>query len=376
MPDLNAASLEAAIKTIEGTARSMGIEVQGMSRPERDGSARGDSRAEARKEIPAGGDQGRARPYPLDEAIELASEVAFAKFDETVEIAMRLGVDPKHADQMVRGTVVLPHGLGKTARVLVFASGEKIREAEEAGADYVGGEELAKKIEGGWLDFDAVVATPDMMRVVGRLGKVLGPRGLMPNPKAGTVTLDVAKAVQEIKAGKVEFRVDKTGIIHAPVGKISFGADQLKDNAEALIGAVLKAKPSAAKGKYVRGVERLLDHGPRHQGGRDRARRPPRRRRLTMALTRSDKEQLLAEYENGLAQAPHAFLLGYQGITVPQVTELRNKVRASGGEYSSSRTPWPCAPSTARPWRSSRSTSWARRPWSSARRTRSRWPRP
>ncbi|RPH56985.1 50S ribosomal protein L1, partial [bacterium] len=151
------------------------------------------------------------RPYPLHDAIELAKEASFAKFDETLEIAMRLGVDPKHADQMVRGTVVLPHGLGKTARVLVFASGEKIREAEEAGADHVGGEELAKKIEGGWLDFDAVVATPDMMRVVGRLGKVLGPRGLMPNPKAGTVSLDVAKAVQEIKAGKVEFRVDKTG---------------------------------------------------------------------------------------------------------------------------------------------------------------------
>jgi large subunit ribosomal protein L1 len=202
------------------------------------------------------------RPYPLRDAIELAGQVKFAKFDETLELAMRLGVDPKHADQMVRGTVVLPHGLGKTARVLVFASGEKIREAEEAGADHVGGEELAKKIEGGWLDFDSVVATPDMMRVVGRLGKVLGPRGLMPNPKAGTVTLDVAKAIQEIKAGKVEFRVDKTGIIHAPVGKLSFGTDRLKDNAEALIGAVIKAKPSAAKGKYVRGVSLSSTMGP------------------------------------------------------------------------------------------------------------------
>jgi large subunit ribosomal protein L1 len=203
-----------------------------------------------------------ARPYPLKEAIELAQGASFAKFDETLEIAMRLGVDPKHADQMVRGTVVLPHGLGKTARVLVFASGEKIREAEEAGADHVGGEELAKRIEGGWLDFDAVVATPDMMRVVGRLGKVLGPRGLMPNPKAGTVTLDVAKAIEEIKAGKVEFRVDKTGIIHAPLGKLSFGTDRLKDNAESLIGAVIKAKPAAAKGKYVRGVSISSTMGP------------------------------------------------------------------------------------------------------------------
>jgi large subunit ribosomal protein L1 len=203
-----------------------------------------------------------SRPYPLKDAIELASQVKYVKFDETLEVALRLGVDPKHADQMVRGTVVLPHGLGKTARVLVFASGEKIREAEEAGADHVGGEELAKRIEGGWLDFDSVVATPDMMRVVGRLGKVLGPRGLMPNPKAGTVATDVAKAVQEIKAGKVEFRVDKTGIIHAPVGKLSFGTERLADNAEALIGAVLKAKPSAAKGKYVRGVSLSSTMGP------------------------------------------------------------------------------------------------------------------
>ena len=203
-----------------------------------------------------------ARPYALREAIDLARETSYVKFDETLEVALRLGVDPKHADQMVRGTVVLPHGLGTTSRVLVFASGEKVREAEEAGADVVGGEELAKRIEGGWLEFDSVVATPDMMRVVGRLGKVLGPRGLMPNPKAGTVTMDVAKAVQEIKAGKVEFRVDKTGIIHAPVGKISFGTDNLRDNAEALFGAVLKEKPSAAKGKYVRGVSLSSTMGP------------------------------------------------------------------------------------------------------------------
>jgi large subunit ribosomal protein L1 len=202
------------------------------------------------------------RPYALREAIDLAGQVKYVKFDETLEVAMRLGVDPKHADQMVRGTVVLPHGLGTVSRVLVFATGDKVREAEEAGADVVGGDELAKRIEGGWMEFDSVVATPDMMRVVGRLGKVLGPRGLMPNPKAGTVTTDVAKAVQEIKAGKVEFRVDKTGIIHAPVGKLSFGTDPLRDNAEALIGAVLKAKPSAAKGKYVRGVSVSSTMGP------------------------------------------------------------------------------------------------------------------
>jgi len=202
------------------------------------------------------------RPYPLRDAIEIAKGAAYVKFDETLEVVMRLGVDPKHADQMVRGTVVLPNGLGKKVRVLVFASGEKMREAEEAGADFVGGEDMAKKIEGGWMDFEAVVASPDMMRVVGRLGKVLGPRGLMPNPKAGTVAVDVARAVQEIKAGKVEFRVDKTGILHVPVGKLSFGVDQLKENADALIGAVLKAKPSAAKGKYVRTMSLSSTMGP------------------------------------------------------------------------------------------------------------------
>lgn len=202
------------------------------------------------------------RSYALGEALDLAKDNARAKFDETMEIAMRLGVDPRHADQMVRGTVVLPHGTGRETSVLVFADGEKIKEAEEAGADHVGGEELAKKIQGGWLDFDAVVSTPDMMKVVGRLGRVLGPRGLMPNPKTGTVTFEVAKAVQDIKAGKVEFRVDKTGIIHAPLGRASFSGEQLKANADALIGAVLKARPAAAKGKFIKSVSVSSTMGP------------------------------------------------------------------------------------------------------------------
>lgn len=207
-------------------------------------------------------DKVEPRPYDLKEAVETAKAARYVKFDETVELALRLGVDPKHADQMVRGTVVLPHGTGKTVRVLVFASGEKIKEAEDAGADYVGGEDMAKKIEGGWLDFEAVVSTPDMMKVVGRLGRVLGPRGLMPNPKAGTVSFDVARAVEEIKAGKVEFRVDKAGIVHAPVGKLSFPAESLTANAQALIQAVLKAKPAAAKGKYVKNIALSSTMGP------------------------------------------------------------------------------------------------------------------
>jgi large subunit ribosomal protein L1 len=202
--------------------------------------------------------------YPLNEAVAAVAKNAYAKFDETVEVAMRLGVDPKHADQMVRGVVILPHGLGgKSKRVLVVASGEKLKEAQEAGADHVGGDEMVAKIQGeNWLDFDAVVATPDMMKSVGKLGKVLGPRGLMPNPKTGTVTFDVGKAVKEIKAGKVEYRVDKTAIIHAPIGKVSFGADRLFDNAKALIDSVLKAKPATAKGKYVKSISLSSTMGP------------------------------------------------------------------------------------------------------------------
>jgi large subunit ribosomal protein L1 len=203
------------------------------------------------------------RPYVLNEAVPLLQKVKYAKFDETVEVTLRLGVDPKHADQMVRGTVVLPHGLGKSKRVLVIAAGEKTKEAEQAGADIVGGEEMVEKIQkDNWTDFDAVIATPDMMKAVGRLGKVLGPRGLMPNPKTGTVTFDIARAVQEIKAGKVEFRTDKTALVHVPVGKISFTPDKLVDNATAVITSVVKAKPVAAKGKYIKGATLSSTMGP------------------------------------------------------------------------------------------------------------------
>jgi large subunit ribosomal protein L1 len=202
------------------------------------------------------------RQYSLDEAMPLAQKVRFAKFDETVELAFRLGVDPKHADQMVRGTVVLPHGLGRTKKVLAIAGGEKQKEALDAGADIVAGEEIVEKIQGGFMDFEAVVATPDMMKSVGRLGKVLGPRGLMPNPKTGTVTFDIGKAVREIKAGKVEFRVDKTGIVHAPVGKSSFPTQNLLQNANALVDAIVKAKPAAAKGKYLKSLVLSTTMGP------------------------------------------------------------------------------------------------------------------
>ena len=200
--------------------------------------------------------------YQLEEAIPLVQSIKFAKFDESVELVMRLGVNPKHADQMVRGTVVLPHGLGRTKRVVVIASSEKQKEAEETGADTVGGEELVEKIQKGWMDFDAVVATPDMMRSVGKLGRILGPRGLMPNPKTGTVTVDVSKAVGEIKAGKVEYRVDKAGVVHVPIGKASFATEDLVANALALVSSVIKAKPAAAKGKYVKGVAVSSTMGP------------------------------------------------------------------------------------------------------------------
>ncbi|HEY0098406.1 MAG TPA: 50S ribosomal protein L1 [Pyrinomonadaceae bacterium] len=194
------------------------------------------------------------RKYNLDEGLAKVKEISFAKFDETIELTMWLGVDPRKADQLVRGTVVLPHGLGKSKRVLVIAQGDKIREAEEAGADFVGGAEMVDRIKGGWLDFDAVIATPDMMRLVGGLGKVLGPRGLMPNPKTGTVTPDVTTAVRETKAGKVEYRVDKTGVIHVGIGKVSFDQQLLSENAQTLLNAVVRAKPSTAKGKYVKKV--------------------------------------------------------------------------------------------------------------------------
>ena len=202
------------------------------------------------------------RPYKLAEAAELIKKTHHTKFNETVELAINLGVDPKHSDQVVRGTVVLPNGLGKSVRVLVLAGGDKQREATEAGAEYVGGDELVQKIMEGWTDYDAVIATPDMMRSAGKLGKVLGPRGLMPNPKTGTVTADVTKAVKETKAGKVEFRVDKAGIVHCPIGKMNFDAPKLAENAHALIAAILKAKPAAAKGKFVKRITLTSTMGP------------------------------------------------------------------------------------------------------------------
>ena len=202
------------------------------------------------------------KAYAVEEAVDLARTIAWAKFDETVEMAVRLGVNPKHADQMVRGAVVLPHGIGKQVRVLVFAKGEKEREAREAGADFVGAEDMVEKIQGGWLEFDTAVATPDLMGQVGRLGKVLGPRGLMPNPKVGTVTFDIARAVREVKAGKVEFKVDKAGNVHVPVGKKSFSAEHLAANANAVLEAIMKAKPPAAKGQYLRSITVATTMGP------------------------------------------------------------------------------------------------------------------
>jgi large subunit ribosomal protein L1 len=204
----------------------------------------------------------RDRFYSVEDAVDLAKKVAFAKFDETVELDMNLGVDPRKADQMVRGTVVLPHGLGKSKKVIVIASANKVQEAREAGADEVGGDDIVDRIKGGWLEFDALIATPDVMKSVGQLGKILGPRGLMPNPKTGTVTFDVGRAVREVKAGKVEFRVDKTGVIHAPVGKVSFDKERLADNVKSLIEAVMRAKPATAKGKYVKSAGISSTMGP------------------------------------------------------------------------------------------------------------------
>jgi large subunit ribosomal protein L1 len=217
---------------------------------------RGKKHAEAAKKVD------RSKRYTLDEATSLVKDAGYAKFDETVDLAVRLGVNPKHADQMVRGALVLPHGVGKTVRVLVFARGEKVAEAEGAGADFVGGEDLIAKVTGGWLDFDTVIATPDMMGQVGKLGRVLGPRGLMPNPKVGTVTFDVNKAVKEAKAGKVEFRVEKAGIVHAGVGKKSFEPSKLQDNIRALMAALVKAKPNTAKGQYLRTITLSSTMGP------------------------------------------------------------------------------------------------------------------
>jgi len=204
----------------------------------------------------------RTQRYQLEDSLKLVKETARAKFDETVDMAIRLGVDPRQADQNIRGTVALPHGMGKTVRVLAFAKGEKEREAQEAGADFIGSDELIKKISEGWLDFDKAVATPDMMAAVGRIGKILGPRGLMPNPKTGTVSLDIGKAVREIKAGKLEFRVDKAGIVHVPVGRASFSAEQLIDNAKMVLLTILRAKPASAKGNYVKGVTVATTMGP------------------------------------------------------------------------------------------------------------------
>jgi large subunit ribosomal protein L1 len=204
----------------------------------------------------------RTTRYPLEEGLRLVQETKRAKFDETVDLAVRLGVDPKQADQNIRGTVVLPHGMGKAVRVVAFARGDKGKEAEEAGADFVGADDLIKKITEGWLDFDNAVATPDMMAAVGKIGKILGPRGLMPNPKVGTVTMDIAKAVKEIKAGKLEFRVDKAGIVHIPIGKVSFSLENLLDNASVVLTSVVKAKPASAKGNYVQGVTVSTTMGP------------------------------------------------------------------------------------------------------------------
>ena len=274
-----------------------------------------------------------AKPvYPLPEAVAAVAKNAFAKFDETVEVAMRLGVDPKHADQMVRGTVVLPHGLGgKSKRVLVIASGEKLKEAQDAGADIVGGDDMVAKIQEGWLDFDAVVATPDMMKSVGRLGKVLGPRGLMPNPKTGTVTFEVAKAIREIKAGKVEFRVDKTAIVHAPVGKVSFGAGEAAREREDADRQRDQGQAGGREGQ-VREVDRAVVHDGPRGAGRPRLRRRPRLR-AGENMNRTEKQELIDELHKEFEASPHAVLVDFRGLSVPAVTEFRRKVKAAGSRY-------------------------------------------
>jgi large subunit ribosomal protein L1 len=216
----------------------------------------------AKKKIEARTKIDRARKYNLEEGLDTVLSASYAKFDESVDVAIKLGVDPRHADQMVRGTCILPHGTGKTVRVLVFAKGEKEKEALDAGADHVGADELAKQIQDGWLDFDKAVATPDMMGVVGKLGKILGPRGMMPNPKVGTVTFDIARAVTELKGGKVEFRVEKAGIVHCPVGRVSFGAEKLSENIKALVDSIIRLKPSASKGVYFKGLSLSTTMGP------------------------------------------------------------------------------------------------------------------
>ena len=214
------------------------------------------------KKLKAASTKIEAKAYDLQQASELVKEVAYGKFDETVELAIRLGVDPKRADQMVRGTTVLPHGTGKKVRIVVFAKGEKEQEARAAGADHVGSDDLLEKIKGGWLEFDSAIATPDLMGSVGKLGKVLGPRGLMPNPKTGTVTFEVAKAIQEIRKGRVEYKVDKAGIVHVPIGKVSFGGQKIKENAQAVFESVMKAKPASSKGRYVRSATMSSTMGP------------------------------------------------------------------------------------------------------------------